>query len=74
MPAPRDREERVERKLAARRRARAALVKPKRREPLDPSIIPSEERMLANLERTWNYAEPGEAGRTNDAPAKRHLD
>jgi hypothetical protein len=33
--------------------------------------IPSEARMLRNLERAWGAAEPGEMGlRTHDEPAK----
>ena len=68
----RSQEERIERRRAARLRCVQAKRAPRPTPPATgPVSIPSEARMLRNLERAWGAAEPGEMGlRTHDEPAK----
>jgi len=70
MPRDVTREGRAERRRANRLRAIAAKGGARPRPVTGPVEIPSEARMMRNLEREWGEALPGEMGRTHDAPAQ----
>jgi len=64
-------DERAERRRRARlgQNARKRIAGP-RPQATGPVVIPSEARMMANLDAAWGDAEPGEDGLTVDRPLR----